>query len=45
MPRRLATVMSAMKPRHMPTRYRLSSGKAEVMAATPADTDTATVST
>ena len=44
-PRRLAIVIRATKPRQRPTRYCARSGKAEVMAATPAETETATVST
>ena len=43
-PRRLASVRRAMKKRQRITRWSRSSGNAEVMAATPAEIDTATVS-
>ncbi len=45
MPRRLATVIRPMKNRHSDHAVLGQPGKAEVIAATPADTDTATVST
>jgi hypothetical protein len=43
MPRRFPTVSSTMKKMQIGTRASSRSGNAEVMAATPADTDTATV--
>ena len=42
-PRRLASVIRRMSRRQIGTVLDRSSGKADVMAATPADTDTATV--
>ncbi len=44
-PRRLPTVMRPTKKMHIGTRMSWVDGNAEVMAATPAETDTATVST
>ena len=44
-PRRLATVMRTMKKMQISTRYGCSVAKADVMAATPPATLTATVST
>lgn len=44
-PRRLIAVTSASTPRHSQTVYGSSSGNAEVSAATPAATDTATLRT
>ena len=42
-PRRFATVMRMTKPTQISTRYDRNDGNAEVMAAVPADTLTATV--
>jgi hypothetical protein len=44
-PRRLAAASSATRPSESPTRAGLRSGNAEITLSTPADTDTATVST
>ena len=44
-PRRFMTVSSTTKPTDMETACRDRSGTADVIAATPATTDTATVST
>ena len=44
-PRRLPKAITAMQATPRVTRYGKSAGNADVMAATPAATDTATVST
>jgi hypothetical protein len=44
-PRRLIHVISAIASSARGTRWSLSSGKADVMARTPAETDTETVRT
>ena len=45
MPRRLPSIRRTTMPMAITTRYPNRDGAMEVMAATPADTETATVST